>query len=185
MEELTDVALIAAVTGGDRAAFGVLFDRHSPALYRYAWTVLHNNEDTLDAVQQTFLVAWKKRRQVRVVDDSALPWLLTACRFEALNLARQRRRDSERLAPLESQQTEPVVLADSDEHADELAFILSEISTQSETDQQVCRLVLREGLTYDQAAHALGLTPSAVGKKLERTRKRLRIAREKYREVTQ
>ena len=55
-----DVALIARSIARDERAFGELFDRHSTALYRYAYSLTHDVTEAQELVQETFVTAWRR-----------------------------------------------------------------------------------------------------------------------------
>ncbi len=50
-----DLALVAAVKGGDRRAFQVLMQRYQRKVYAVAYGFLRNQEDALDVVQESFI----------------------------------------------------------------------------------------------------------------------------------
>ena len=85
-----DRALLNRTANGDRRAFGVLFDRHSRAVIRYAWALVSDQMDVQEIVQDTFFTTWSKAGRVTIAESSALPWLLVTCRNHALNLRRKR-----------------------------------------------------------------------------------------------
>src|SRR4051812_7282006 len=54
---LTDERLAGLASGGDRAAFGLIFHRYHQELYRFCVSILRNAEDAGDALQTTMLRA--------------------------------------------------------------------------------------------------------------------------------
>src|SRR5262245_58746836 len=92
IEQATDAELWAEAVNGDQAAFGMLFDRHARAVYNHCFRICASWAAAEDATQSTFLIAWRKRDQVRLVDDSILPWLLSI----ATNAGRDERRSARR-----------------------------------------------------------------------------------------
>ena len=71
-----DRDLWARACAGDGGAFGVLFDRHHGRVRRHAARLVEDATDVDDVAAAAFLELWRRRRQVRIVDDSVLPWLL-------------------------------------------------------------------------------------------------------------
>lgn len=174
----TDDELVAGVAAGSRDAFRVLFDRHSRSVLRYAWGLAENRSDIDDLVQETFLVAWRRRTAIRLVGDSALPWLLTTCRNAGRNLNRTRIRVDAR-----SLDDEPIDSPawhrrrDQERAEEEIRWVVAEIAALPELDRRLCELCLLEGRSYDEAAALLDVTPASARKRIQRTRQRLRTAR--------
>ncbi len=78
--------------GGDSAAFGELFDKHRDRVFRHAFRLVGNVHDAEDAAATVFLELWRRRKQVRVVDGSILPWLLVTATNTCRNIQRAARR---------------------------------------------------------------------------------------------
>jgi DNA-directed RNA polymerase specialized sigma24 family protein len=88
----TDRHLWSDAIAGDGDAFGALFDRHVQAVYRHCFWLTSSWSGAEDATRSTFLFAWRKRGEVRLVDDSILPWLLSV----AGNVVRDQQRSLRR-----------------------------------------------------------------------------------------
>ncbi|MEO6116886.1 MAG: sigma-70 family RNA polymerase sigma factor [Pseudolysinimonas sp.] len=153
--------------GGD---IGQLFDRHAAAVFRLAFALVHDPDTAQDVVQDTFVIAWRKRRSIRLIDGSALPWLLATARLTAMAARRKRDRrrtetvDHELLAALPS-----TSMTTDDETAVRMA-----LTALTEQDRRIVELILIDGRSYAEAAAQLGLSVSAAGKRLERARARMR-----------
>jgi RNA polymerase sigma-70 factor, ECF subfamily len=57
--EVNDAAVVAQVLAGDKDAFRVLVERHSRSIYRVAYRMTNDQQDTEEIVQETFLRAYK------------------------------------------------------------------------------------------------------------------------------
>jgi RNA polymerase sigma-70 factor, ECF subfamily len=57
--EVTDAAVVAQVLAGDKDAFRVLVERHSRSIYRVAYRMTNDQQDSEEIVQETFLRAYK------------------------------------------------------------------------------------------------------------------------------
>jgi RNA polymerase sigma-70 factor (ECF subfamily) len=162
--ELADIDLWMLCRAGDAAAFTALYRRHASAVLRYAWSILRDQVAAEEAVQDTFLTAWEKRRSSRIVDESLLPWLLVVCRNHSRNILRRARKH--RTLPL----ADDGVMQPETET---LTWIQVELEGLSPADRQLCQLCLIHGYTYREAARELEITEAAVGKRLQRLRARL------------
>ena len=172
---------------GAQAAFAELFERHSAAVFRYAWALVDHRGDEDDVVQDTFFVAWRRRRDLPGVlaalpaDEPAslLPWLLTSCRYSALNQNRRRRRDrADELTDASPVGALRAQASDRDEARATLAWVRDELAKLGPMERRLCELTLIEGRTYDDAARELGMSPAAARKRVQRLRERLRAARD-------
>src|SRR5215471_15962168 len=78
-----------AAIHGDREAFEMIIRTHSRALFAIAYGILQNREESEDAVQDSFVKAWKSRWRVR--DPEKFPaWLATIVRHRAHDIFRKR-----------------------------------------------------------------------------------------------
>ena len=180
-----DVELIARSIARDPRAFGDLFDRHSTAVFRFAYSLTHDTTEAQELVQETFVTAWKRLADIRLVGDSVLPWLIVTTRHHAQN-ARRANALRESL-PLEEHILDAgteMLHTERSAHREELDWVFSAVRRLDATDQQIVQLCLYEGLSYKDAAKRLGLSPAAVGKRVERTRTRLRGMRDEDAGVT-
>ena len=170
MNTASDLELVASLNHGDAHAFSDLMTRHGAAVYRYAWALADEPQQADDLLQDTFLVLWKRRRTVKLAGESLLPWLVTTCRYTAYNANRRSR--SSRTISLDE-----VELAHTDVPVDELRWVHDEIAALGDMDRQLVERCLLAGESYVAAAAALGLTPEAARKRIQRTRGRLAAAR--------
>lgn len=168
-----DRVLLSRSAEGDRRAFGVLFERHSRAVTRYAWALLSDQMDVQEIVQDTFVTAWGKAAKVSVVQTSALPWLLVTCRHHALNL--RRKRASHRTDELPEHLAEVAAREDQEAAVQRLRWVIDEIAALDPIDRRICELCLIDGRSYKEAAALVGKSVGAVSKRLERARTRIRM----------
>ena len=99
MEESDSVA-VARVKAGDEDAYRVLVDRHSRSVFRLAYRMTGNQQDSEDVVQETFLRAYKQlhRWEAR---SSFSTWLYRIAANYSLDLVR-RAQTARRSRPTES-----------------------------------------------------------------------------------
>jgi RNA polymerase sigma factor (sigma-70 family) len=166
-----DLTLVDALRHGSRPAFAILMKRHGPAVFRYAWRLADDTDQADDILQDTFLILWRRRRQIDVVGLSLLPWLLATAKFVCFNANRKLR--THRAESLD----DVAEIGGSNADFDELAWLRDEIARLGTIDQRLVQLCLIEGRGYPAAARELGLTPAAARKRIQRTRARFAAAR--------
>ncbi|MGV8881559.1 MAG: RNA polymerase sigma factor [Rhodoglobus sp.] len=117
----------------------------------------------------TFLEAWRKRAQVRVVNDSVLPWLLVTATNVASNINRSARRYRALLDRLPKSEWVGDPLSESDD-----AEAVAALARLSRADRRVVVLCVLEGFSEREAAEALGVPQGTVKSRLSRAKQRLR-----------
>lgn len=163
-----ELALWTRVLADDSSALAELFDLHEHRAFGHARRLLEVREDAKDAVSIAFFELWRKRRSVRLVDGSPLPWLLNTVAYSARNMERTRRRyrDLVQRAPLPSADREVV-------SADE-SGVLAALRRLPDREQGVIVLTVLEGFSERDTAQALGVPVGTVKSRLARAKARLR-----------
>lgn len=99
-EPLHSASLVTRAQAGDQIAFTRLIDERHQQLYRTAWAILRNDEDALDATQDTCLGAWRELPRLR--DPARFDaWLMRSLVNRCRTALRSRRRVSVREIHLE------------------------------------------------------------------------------------
>jgi len=163
-----DAADWALSVAGEGEAFGRIFDRHYSRVTRHARRLTENAADAEDVAAVTFLEAWRRRQDVRLVDGSVLPWLLVTATNTAHNVRRARRRHHALLERLPAPSSVP-------DHADDLGdgVAVSAMRSLSLADRQVLTLCVVLGVHDHEAASVLGVPHGTVKSRLSRARRRL------------
>jgi RNA polymerase sigma-70 factor, ECF subfamily len=187
MEDSDSVA-VARVKSGDGDAYQILVDRHSRSVFRLAYRMTGNEQDSEDVVQETFLRAYKQlhRWEAR---SSFGTWLFRIAANYSLDLMRKRKRHGEVTmndsGPDEDSPEMAQALPSNDPGPDRLFFsgrvqervagALNELSQQERT-----AFVLRhfEGQSIEEISAALGLSGNAAKHSIFRAVQKLRRALE-------
>ncbi len=173
----SDTELWQRAAAGDRAAFGELFERHVEAVWNHAYRLTASWAQAEDLTSSTFLLAWRKCPELRLVRESALPWLFTV----AGNLARTEYRSTARylraVRRLPGEHTEA-------DHADAVARrvdddrrmrrVLTAVRALPDAERQAVELCLLGEVSTADAAALLGIAEVSVRSRLSRARARLR-----------
>lgn len=164
---------------GEGESFGALYDRHRDRVFHHAYRLCGNHHDAEDIMATAFLELWRRRKDVRVVEGSVLPWLLVTTTNVARNHSRMLRRHRKLLDSLprsedgsdRATEEPPFGLQGQLDH--ELALALG---TLKPVDLHLVCLVVFEEYTISAAAAALKISPAAAKSRLHRARRRLRVA---------
>ena len=153
------------------AELGSLFERHSGRIFGYCLRRLPNREEAEDAVQHTFLNAYRGLRQ-GVVPRSETAWLFKI----AENVCRERRRSAWRRNRIESA-ADPdglaTIAAAPERSHDELAGLADALAELPPNQQRAILLREWQGLSYREIAAELEATEAAVETLLFRARRSL------------
>jgi RNA polymerase sigma factor (sigma-70 family) len=123
-----------------------------------------------------FVEAWRRRRDVRPIDESARPWLLGVANNLLRNHRRSLRRYRAALARLPSPVPQPDPADDvAGRLADErqMSRVLALVERLPRRDQEVLALCAWSELTYHEAATVLDIPVGTVRSRLARARARL------------
>lgn len=166
----------AAALGNDGDSFVAIFDLHQNRVYRHALRLTANVHDAEDVTAAAFLELWRRRRSVRVVDGSVLPWLLVTTANLARNHVRGLRRYKSLLATLprgdESRSAEDAAVERSE--GDRAAVQIQQaLRSLTPSDAALLTLTVIERYSPAQAAAALGISDGAARTRLHRARARL------------
>ena len=176
-----DLALIELVLSGDRRAFEPLVRKHERRVFRVVLAVLGNVEDAEDAMQDTFVKAFRHLDQFRH-DSRFTTWLTRIAVNEAIQ-KRQARKNSVSLqesAEVESKalpgRFEPWTSNPEKLYGKQEIRRIVEEAIQSLPPIYRETLVLREieEMSAEEAAGVLGITVPALKSRLLRARLLLR-----------
>ncbi|MBT2537355.1 RNA polymerase sigma factor [Arthrobacter sp. ISL-69] len=177
-EELgvSDEVLWHQVVNGDGDAFGVLFDRHYDRVRRHALKVLRIPHLAEDVVAMVFYEAWRRRTNVRMVNDSILPWLLITTNNTLRNHVRQQRRYRHfltQLPPPEDSADIAEGIAQADESQLQASALREAFAQLRPPERDVLTLCVVEGMGAKEAGAALGIADGTVKSRLHRAKSRL------------
>jgi RNA polymerase sigma factor (sigma-70 family) len=153
----SDDALVARVRAGDERAFELVFDRYHRGLLAFCRRMLASDEEAEDALQHTFMAAYRGlRSSERPILLKA--WLYTIARNRCLSILRARR---EQVALADGHAASDGLAADVDRRA-ELRGLLADLEQLPE--EQRAALVLFElgDHSHDEIAEVLGVRRDKV-----------------------
>ena len=168
---MEDPEVVAAIVAGDPAGLAEAYDRYALPLYSYCRAMLPEPADAADAVQDTFLVATAKVRNLR--DPGKLrSWLYAVARNECL----RRLRAGKALSALEEGADRPIQAPEvgiAAERAELQQLVRDAIDGLNPGERDVIELSLSHELAGDELADALGVSRKHAHAQLSRARSQL------------
>jgi RNA polymerase sigma-70 factor, ECF subfamily len=173
---LPDDELVRRVAAGERALFEVLMRRHNARVYHAVRSILRDEAEVEDAMQQTYLLAYAHLPEFAGA-SSFVTWLTRIALHEALGRVRR----PARLVPVgDAGLPEDTVTPPPDSPEDRAAcseaarYLERCIDRLPSTYRSVVMLREVDQLTTAETAEALGVTEEAVRIRLHRARLALR-----------
>ncbi len=178
----TDEQLVERAQGGESAAFDELARRYENIVYRILYKILRHDEDTQDALQDTFVSAYRALPRFRK-DAKFSTWIYRIATNAALMKTRSRKTNLVSLDhPTEDEDARGAwdlvdgsATPDQDILSDETRRVMEDAIQALPPEQRVA-FVLHDiqELSSAQTAEAMGITVSAVNSRLHRARVFLR-----------
>jgi RNA polymerase sigma-70 factor (ECF subfamily) len=179
----SDAEIVARVVSGDRAVFEVLMRRYNPRVYRTIRAILRDEAEVEDAMQQTYLQAFRHLSGFAGA-SSFSTWLTRIAMNEALGRLRKRVRlvaldgdsSEDREATEDGVMTGGPPVSPEDETATREALRILEraIDRLPAIHRTIVMLRDIEQLSTSEAAQALGVTEETARIRLHRARAALR-----------
>jgi RNA polymerase sigma-70 factor (ECF subfamily) len=150
-------ALLAACAAGDRAALRTLLEGEGPRLLGVALRILRRRDLAEEALQEAFILLWRKAGQFDASRGSARGWLTAVARNAAIDLLRRSAREE----PVEIEKLETLREARMRDEHEEMDDIVERLDSAGRL--RICL----EGLEPQRRrailmAYALGLTQGEI-----------------------
>jgi RNA polymerase sigma-70 factor (ECF subfamily) len=178
-------AFVDALRRGEPDALPALVDRYGSRIYGFASRMCHSDEDAKDIVQETFLATLRSASGFRG-EARLSTWLFRIAANACRKMHRRGKFEPahplslDELMPSEAEKAALAGAADTPDAAllrtDRREVLESAIAALPPGYRAVLILRDLEGLSTDEAAHALGLTPATVKVRLHRARLTLRAS---------
>jgi RNA polymerase sigma-70 factor (ECF subfamily) len=179
---IDDAEQVRRALSRDAGAFRTIMQTHNRRLYRIARSILRNNADAEDAVQQAYVSAFTKLASYRG-EGSLKGWLSRIVVNEALGRIRQRHSTID-LTELEQQSQAQIIQFpqstpnDDPERTMAQRQIIHLVEQATDNLPEAFRLVfvarVIEGMSIEETSELLGIKPETVKTRLHRARQLVR-----------
>lgn len=148
------------------AEFEILYTRCFPPAMKLAMSLLHDEDEARDVVQEVFLRLWESKAEVENLQAFILRSVRNAC-INYINRLETRQRICKGLT-LETvtEDYDPVT------RSEKVTIAMKLLLTTRE--QQIMNLIYKEKMSYKEAADSLGVSSAAINKTIVKALKKLR-----------
>jgi len=173
-----DHELISKIKKGDNQAFKLLFEKYYPGLYNFGMSILHDEDEVRNLIQDIFLQLWEKKKKLDV--GSVKSYLFSTLNNKSLNIIRH-------LKIVHSYQKDlgrgdELVVKESDAHNPFIREAIDKAIKQLPTKAHKCFVLTQvEGKSIKETAKILDISDKTVENQLSRSRKTLRKKLKRFR----
>lgn len=152
--------LIECAIAGDAAAFGVLYEQHLEAIYRYVYFRVKDGADAEDLTEQVFLRAWEALSGYQPKGHPFSSWLYRIAHNMVVDYHRRNKYTAQTAPPEQINQMSWDALREPNSleqliQAEEANALAKAIAQLPEIQQEVIILRFIEGLDHEKIANIL------------------------------
>lgn len=178
MNDLTveyEKELILQLQNNESKSFDILFEKYSGRLYRFSFSLLKNNEDAKEIVQETFFRVWEKRHKI----DSAKSFksfLFTISYHLIIDQLRLRLKDQEYRKYLKEYFNSEKNSGDSSPDFETLTRKVAQaVEELPNKRKQIYSLSRENGLSHKEIASQLNISVKTVENQINLALKHIRV----------
>ena len=165
--------LLRKTAAGDTAAFTQLYQRTSAKLFGVAVRIAGTGEVAEDALQECFVLVWRRAGEYDPLRGGAISWLTSIVRNCTIDRLRRRRvRPEGHAAPEEA--LSRLAAPDRSEHGAELRALRACLDELEEKPRRAVMLAYLYGLSRNELAAQLAMPVGTVKSMIHRSLDRLR-----------
>ena len=170
-----DNIIIQRIRGGETQDFGLLVNRHGPALMAFVGRIVEQQEDAEDVVQNTFVAAYQHLKDYDPLRASLSTWLQRIAYHEALYHLRKRKRQV--MLPLDVGDDVPDELPE----ATTIEQLDEAIQKLPAEDRMLLQLYYFDGRPLKEIAYITDTTGNPLNREVSRLSSRLHRIRQRLR----
>jgi RNA polymerase sigma-70 factor (family 1) len=156
-----DIQLTAGLIRDDVGAFDALYHKYHNAVFANIFKLIRQQEAAEDVLQDVFTALWVNRKKIDR-ERSVAGWLFVVSYNKAIKYLHKAVREK----ILFHQETGPEIAASPDREIEQVEYQFSLINEAIENlppqKKKVFTLCKLEGMTYEEAARVMGISPHTV-----------------------
>jgi RNA polymerase sigma-70 factor (family 1) len=173
MRRYDERLLLQQVAASDEQAFRQLFNQYKARIYSAALRITRSEAAAEELLQDVFMIIWLRREKLTEIENFP-SYLFIIVRNEAYRAIRKiakERRSALHETYDESYDTDTEALISLKEYQDHLRKIVDQLPPQQ---KQAYRLIREKGLSREEAANAMQVSPQTVKAHLAKALKTIR-----------
>lgn len=175
---------VEAVRNSDKKAFKKIFETYYDALTRFAFRYLKSSTEAESAVQDVFLWIWEKRKKWQV-EGTLKTYLFRSVKYKALDRLRHeevKKRYVREHGRWQTKSKNPEIIITEKENEEEKFARAAQDAIEELPDRAriIYKMSRLEGLTYNEIADVLEISPKTVESQMSRALDILRSKLSKY-----
>ncbi|TKG95011.1 RNA polymerase sigma-70 factor [Puteibacter caeruleilacunae] len=177
-KKLVDEATINQFIAGDVKAFDAIFEAYNAKLENFAYSILKNESDTEETVQEIFVKLWEKRTSLKQT-SSFESYLFSVAYNTSMTLIRKRSKEKHYLEYLENVNTDSLInVLESEFTEEELQQLQQRLNKHIEAlpakQQEAFKLKHFDRLSYQEIATSMNISKNTVENHIVKAHKYLR-----------
>ena len=157
-----EIILVQSAVAGDALAFGRLYDRYQPMIYRFIAVKVGRREDAEDLTHQVFMSAWQGIARYRDLGHPFSSWLYRIARNQVIDHYRAKKPDMS-LDDMDADTIEGSVIFQLDlPRKMQIEKTLAAVRTLSQDYQDVVIMRFVEDLSLKETAQAMKRSEGAI-----------------------
>lgn len=162
------------MSAGDERAFATFYDRFAPGLFSMIYAILHDQKESEDVLQESFVQMWKRAATYDATRSGLFTWAVMISRHKAIDRLRSRQRQS-RLSEAVANEANAVSVAVPTERgdnalarSDERERVRTALTQLGDAQREAIELAFFAGLTQTQISERLGAPLGTVKARIRR-----------------
>jgi RNA polymerase sigma-70 factor (ECF subfamily) len=154
--------LVERAIRGDKGAFGLLYERHMDAIYRYVFFRVGSPADAEDLTEDVFVRAWEAIENFeRGRKGSFMSWLYRIAHNLVIDHYRKRQPQSWSSEQLAFEESRLPTVEEAAHHNQDVMRLAQAINKLEDVEQQVIVLRFIEGLSHEDVSTIIGKSEGA------------------------
>lgn len=160
------------VSKGDEVAFTQLYHYFEIPAYKYCYSLLKNEEDSENMVQDVFIKIWEKRTRINPKLNFN-SYLFTCLRNQAFDHLKKMEKNSQ--TNFQYLEFEEQYYSEEEDYKEaRIVSLYSAIETLSIKRKEILRLNIEEGMSYQEIAEKMKISKNTVKNQLLKAKQHLR-----------